>query len=51
MTKPAKKLSKDGLPIDPKDWTQADWQDLHEAMERAKRTISKRHNQNGEKHG
>jgi hypothetical protein len=39
----AKKLSRDGLPVDPKEWTKADWQDLHEAMEKAKRLISKRH--------
>ncbi len=37
------KLSRDGLPVDAKDWTRSDWQDLHEAMERAKRAIAKRH--------
>jgi hypothetical protein len=38
-----KRLSRDGLPVDGRDWTTADWQDLHEAVERAKRTIAARH--------
>ena len=37
------KLTKDGLPVDAKDWTAADWQDLHEAMESVKRKVAKRH--------
>jgi hypothetical protein len=37
------KLSRDGIPIDAKDWTAADWQDLHNAIERAKNAIRKRH--------
>jgi len=37
------RLSRDGLPVDPRDWTRADWQDLHNAMEKAKRAIRKRH--------
>jgi len=39
------RLSRDGLPVDAKDWTRTDWQDLHEAMERAKRAIAKRHSE------
>jgi hypothetical protein len=38
-----KRLSHDGLPIDSRDWTEADWQDLHEAIERVKRNVSQRH--------
>jgi len=37
------RLNRDGLPIDGRDWIPADWQDLHEAMEAAKRTIKERH--------
>lgn len=39
----AVKLSRDGIPIDARDWTAADWQDLHNAIERAKNAIRKRH--------
>lgn len=49
MTKPktdkSVKLSRDGIPVDPNDWTAADWQDLHVALERAKELIRKRHEQ------
>jgi hypothetical protein len=38
-----KKQSDDGLPIDAKEWTRADWQDLHEAIEGVKRKVAKRH--------
>lgn len=38
-----KKLNCDGLPIDKNDWTTQDWQDLHEAVERVKRNIARRH--------
>lgn len=37
------KLTEDGLPKDARDWTEADWRSLHEAMERAKREIAERH--------
>ena len=37
------KLDRDGIPIDARDWTEADWQDLHNAIERAKNAIRKRH--------
>lgn len=44
MTKKEKRrLSPDGLPIDARDWTEADWQDLHEAIERVKRNVAARH--------
>lgn len=46
MSKPDSKqvkLSRDGIPVDAKDWTAADWQDLHRAIERAKALIRKRH--------
>ncbi len=37
------RLTPDGLPIDAREWTRADWQDLHEAMEKVKRIVGKRH--------
>ncbi len=37
------RLSPDGLPVDAKEWTHADWQDLHNAMEKVKALISNRH--------
>jgi hypothetical protein len=37
------KLNRDGLPVDARDWSRADWQDLHEALERAKHAIRQRH--------
>ena len=37
------KLSRDGLPVDNHDWTEMDWQDLHEAIETTKRKIARRH--------
>ena len=43
---PMTKLNRDGLPVDARDWTRADWQDLHESLEKAKHAISKRY-----KHG
>jgi hypothetical protein len=39
----AVKLTRDGLPVDGIDWTAADWQDLHEAVEKVKRLVSSRH--------
>ena len=39
----AKKYTEDGLPRDGKDWTEADWKDLHEGMEEVKRKIRERH--------
>lgn len=38
-----RRLSDDGLPIDAKAWTEADWRDLHEAIETMKRKVSERH--------
>jgi hypothetical protein len=38
-----KRLTEDGLPINPLDWKEADWADLHYAIERAKKLISSRH--------
>lgn len=43
MRKGENKLNRDGLPIDARDWTEADWQDLHEAIERIKQRIAERH--------
>lgn len=37
------KLSRDGLPVDGRDWTQEDWRDLHNAIETAKTAIRGRH--------
>lgn len=37
------KLTRDGLPVDANDWTAADWQDLHEAIEAVKRKVRARH--------
>ena len=34
---------KDGILIDPKEWTAADWRDLHLNIERIKARIRKRH--------
>ena len=36
-------LSADGLPRDARDCTEADWRDLHEAMEAVKRKVKARH--------
>ncbi len=38
-----RRRSPDGLPIDAKEWTEADWRDLHEAMETVKRKVKARH--------
>jgi hypothetical protein len=38
-----RKRSPDGLPVDAREWTVADWQVLHEAMEAVKRKVAKRH--------
>lgn len=40
---PKPHLNRDGLPIDGRDWLPQDWQDLHEAIEKAKRLIRERH--------
>lgn len=37
------KLTREGVPVDAKDWTVADWKDLHEAIESVKRKIAERH--------
>ena len=34
---------KDGIPIDPKEWTAADWLTLHRGVERIKARIRNRH--------
>lgn len=41
--RPRERLNRDGLPVDKMDWTYADWQTLHEAVERTKRIIAQRH--------
>ena len=42
--KPLKKrLDRDGLPINPNDWTSEDWQDLHRGIQRIIRQIAARH--------
>ena len=41
--KPRKELTRDGLPKDARDWTEADWADLYHALEKAKRSIAARH--------
>lgn len=41
--KTKQQLNRDGLPIDARDWTEADWQDLHEAIEKVKRNVARRH--------
>lgn len=38
-----KRLNPDGLPRDARDWTEADWRDLHRAMETVRRLIGERH--------
>lgn len=38
-----KRLNRDGLPVDAREWTAADWQDLHEAIEGVKRKVKARH--------
>lgn len=38
-----RKLSPDGLPIDPREWLAEDWRDLHEAIERIKKRVGERH--------
>lgn len=43
-----KKLNRDGLPVDARDWTEADWRELHEAIERIKRNVARRHQPKGE---
>jgi hypothetical protein len=40
-SKPVK--MKDGVPVDPKDWTPEDWRDLREAIDAVKEKIAKRH--------
>lgn len=42
-----KKLACNGVPIDGRDWTEADWQDLHEAMLSAQARIASRHRAQG----
>lgn len=37
------RLSPDGVPIDGKDWTAADWADLYAATEQARQQIAARH--------
>lgn len=43
MKRDTKRLSRDGLPVDARDWTEADWRDLHEAVEDVKRKVAQRH--------
>jgi hypothetical protein len=37
------KLTPDGVPIDGRDWTEADWADLHYGMAAIKARIAARH--------
>lgn len=39
----AKRFTEDGLPRDAKDWTEADWRTLYEALEKINRDIAARH--------
>ena len=39
----AGRLDENGLPRDAREWTEADWLDLHRAMETVKRLIAARH--------
>lgn len=44
MTKKQKRQwTHEGIPVDARDWTEADWRDLHEAMEKVLRRIRDRH--------
>lgn len=42
MGKPIK-LDRDGVPVDPNDWTVDDWRDLHFGMIAIKASIAERH--------
>lgn len=37
------KLTWEGIPIDPKAWTEQDWRELHEAMKAVMEKIAARH--------
>jgi hypothetical protein len=39
----SKRFTSDGLPRDVKDWTEDDWRDLHECIERIKQRVAQRH--------
>ncbi len=45
------RLNKDGLPVDPKEWTEADWRTLNETLEKVIREVSGRHKPEGRKEG
>lgn len=38
-----KRLTPEGLPRDARDWTEADWHDLHAALETVRRLVGLRH--------
>ena len=38
-----RRYSDSWLPVDAKDWTREDWQDLHEAMQTVIKKVSARH--------
>ena len=38
-----RKYTRDGLPRDATEWTEADWRDLHEAVESVKAKVAARH--------
>jgi hypothetical protein len=42
-TRDRKRYTEDGLPRDAKDYTEADWRDIHEAIESVKAKIAARH--------
>ncbi len=37
------RLDRDGVPIDPNDWTVEDWRTLHEGIKLIKAIIAERH--------
>ncbi len=43
MTQRKVRLDKDGVPIDPNDWTVEDWRTLHEGITMIKAIIAGRH--------
>lgn len=48
------RMTEDGLLRDAREWSEEDWRDLHEAIDRAKRRIAARHRlraESGEREG
>jgi hypothetical protein len=44
-------LSRDGLPLDPNDWSREDWEDLHRTLEAFKGRARRRHDREGNRKG